>query len=207
MTRPFEHAVIMITSKCDGKCPHCCCRVADGGLGKPRVFSVAGLAKAVEYLRGLKSICISGGEPGLHPDLPQIAAEFRVLFKPERFNLATNGEAVVRYPESMRHFDEVRVTAFDTDRARKAAVWMREHEPARFRPQSSVHTPTPTKDRGQPCSREAIAAWFNGKLYRCCVAPGQPGAVGVDPMKTKDWEAAYTRLPLPCTRCPFSPEG
>lgn len=210
MTRPFAHATLLVTTRCDRACPRCCYRVSAGGLGPPRDFPLEEVLAAGPVLADLETLCVSGGEPGLHPDLERIAVELRARLRPRRLDLATNGRALLDHPEVVPRFEQVRVTNYGDPRVVAAAADLQRRFPGRIfiLPEVARHrADAPLTGRG-PCvpPLREIAAWLDGRLYPCCVAPGRPGAAFVEPLRDPGWEDAYRVLALPCGGCPFSTE-
>lgn len=200
----FDRAVILVTTVCDRSCAHCCYGIGANTALPPVHHTWPYFEDAARWLSGLAWLCVSGGEPTLHPEFPRIAREFRALFKPHKLALATNGAGVLQHHDVMGCFDEVRLTTFGAATDRAADDWLREHLPRRRFPQSPIHKPPPASPRSQAkaCLRYEIAAYAAGRLWPCCVAPGVDGAASIVPGPA--WRAQLATTPLPCARCAFT---
>jgi hypothetical protein len=202
--REYRLVTLLITTHCDRGCPHCCYRISDNAALPPRHYDHAYFVDAARWLTGIERLYISGGEPTLHPEFARLALELRSLFKPRRLILATNGARVIEHQASMKFFDEIRVTYFGAPADIAAIRWLQDHLPRRLQIHSAAHLPLDKPGGGAPCGREHNAAYANGRLYPCCVAPGLLDAASIAPSAT--WRAELTATPLPCAVCPFSKE-
>lgn len=86
-----------ITSRCNLACPVC---FADSGRDTRPFAPLASLQRELVWIRehaGEVVLQLSGGEPTLHPDLPDLTREARRLFPAVQLN--TNGLALAERPE------------------------------------------------------------------------------------------------------------
>ena len=102
---------LLITNACDRHCSTCAC---GDFLRRERYnATVEELALIAPYLRGLKRLVVSGGEPTMHPQLATLALLLRDSFRPQSLVLATNaGPHAMEAASLFRYFDEVRCTIY-----------------------------------------------------------------------------------------------
>jgi len=198
----YQHAALLVTTVCDRRCPECCYRLPQGQLGRPQHYGWPYFVTAARWLHDLDSLTVSGGEPTLHPLFGRIAREFRALFQPRDLHLATNGKRL-RYHEALvDYFDRVVCSDYGDPETRAELQWVDLHHPGTLEIITSCHTPLRQVGGGRACERNTVAAYANGRLYPCCVAPGIPGAASMAP--TDDWRERLAELPLSCAACIFS---
>lgn len=88
-------AIIEITGKCNLRCPVCFAAAGTGDTPDPDLQQIARMMEMVRDKAGSCALQISGGEPTLRDDLPQIAALARSMgFDPVQVN--TNGIRLAR---------------------------------------------------------------------------------------------------------------
>ena len=85
---PGKVACTVFTGGCNFRCPFC--HNSELLENPPRLMEPAELLRFLEKRRGLlDGVCVSGGEPCLHGDLPQLIRDIRGLGY--RVKLDTNG--------------------------------------------------------------------------------------------------------------------
>lgn len=215
--RKIECVAVSITTYCNMACPDC-------AFGMPKVkdkqhFPWAYFEEAAEYLRGIRSVGITGGEPTCHPQFAEFAPKFRELFGCEELYLETNGYRVERYSDILECFDRVGITHYSDAVYAGCPDNTKQVEFLRSRLKDTgivlntwdaVHDPWPTSARSRrPCVRGRMEtiSYSDGWLYPCCVGPGIPV-----PQEEKgirlcaDWRERILDVPLHCDVCAFGEE-
>jgi len=76
---PFRNLVVEVTERCNNACRHCCnyWRGDGGGSSTPELSraEICALVAKVQQDAPLVQVALSGGEPLLRPDLPEIACD------------------------------------------------------------------------------------------------------------------------------------
>jgi hypothetical protein len=200
----YHQAAILVTTFCNRTCPECCYRIP-GRETLPTIhYDWPYFERAATFLRGLAVLCISGGEPTLHPQFGRILREFDALFEPDVLELVTNGCDLPRYADDWHHLARITIADFPGDERSHAAVAaLRAWDPSRVTVYDGTHRSLTRRGSGAPCGRRTIAAYAAGRLYPCCVSPGIPGAASMEP--ARDWREALEQVPLACADCCFSP--
>ncbi len=213
MTKPpreVDSVHFTLTTLCNMRCQWCAQRIPQR-VGKH--YNLAYIAQAAEVFHGLELLTITGGEPTLHPLFAELAPRFRPMFGCRRLVVESNGYGFRKFPEAFDAFDSVHashytaatfpgapdntadvqflVDYYHADRSNLVQVGEMQHVPTHLRPGSGVC------ERGQ----YPIAAYFDGRLYPCCVGPGVEGAESIVP--TKDWRTEILDVPLACGNCWF----
>lgn len=190
-------ATILITTVCDRSCPECCISPI---RKDPHHFPWDYFEQAAEHYHGFDTLVVSGGEPTLHPEFERISQSFRALFKVRRLELQSNGARVLEHQDVMGCYDRIKLTCFDRDVFRKIGVLRKLGHSVQKRP--SKHLPfrsVPGHD--QPCDRQNIPSYFDGRIYRCCEGPGiNGGSVPLSP----SWREEILESPLHCENCLFA---
>jgi hypothetical protein len=200
----YRTLALLITTVCNRSCPRCCYRIPQRQFGVPRHYDWAYFERAAQFLHGVDTLNVAGGEPTLHPEFDRVAHEFKAMFKPRALVLVTNGvwadvEATGRL---MDCFDQVWVSRERHEAERPGGAWMRTHLPAKYSPLVDVHRSMSIPGGGGPCDRYWMAAYAAGRLYPCCVGPGLADAATVAPSPA--WREELSRLARPCATCAFS---
>ena len=94
MIRPRGTTVVDVTYKCNARCRYC--RWGDGSAGDRTALDLGKLLIPAETLQllGTRRVVISGGEPRLHPGLPEILAHYASLV--DQVVVITNGYGLNR---------------------------------------------------------------------------------------------------------------
>ncbi len=192
---------LTITTHCNRRCPECCCNIGTRPL---KHFRQPYFERAALFMRGrVDRLRITGGEPLVHPEFDALAPQWKGLFGCNVLELETNGDLWSDHTEALRNFDLIIVSR---QGGNEAEVWeMVKILGAKTSPAIDTKTPRSRRGSGEKCFRAGldIAAYSDGRLYGCCVAPGIPGAASA-PL-TDDWENQARGLSLPCKDCLFSP--
>lgn len=201
---PVDTLDLMITTRCDRRCPDCCCHIGEHAAWDVAPASLPDLGVLVGYI---PTLVVTGGEPTLHPRFSVVAARVAASFRFGRLVLATNGGMLrMVSTAALQAFDEVRVSLVPVgprppeatlEYLRRAGVHLSVREV-----EHRQHAP----GHAAPCGRAwRTASLLRGLVYPCCVAAGIPGADGV--RLTEHWRADIARLPLSCDRCVFAEKG
>jgi len=211
MRQPITKVLVSITTRCNRHCPDCCY-----GMTRPEQDKHD---HTLEYLEdagrrlGLgpgDTVAITGGEPTLHPKFQEWAPRFRSIFGAGMTMIESNAYGFKRFPEAFLNFDYVHASYYDGSFGghdnMAEILWMdaymKEHS-VKFEWYFIPHVPRNT-DKSDRCQRGDFESviYFDGKLYGCCAASGQPNKVGCD--ITPTWRDDVVNLPLPCKGCPFA---
>jgi radical SAM protein with 4Fe4S-binding SPASM domain len=90
-TRTVDHLYLEVTGRCNLNCSHCAVRSWDNGRPDPEYEALAALLESFRA-QGGRFVTLSGGEPGLRSDLPDLVAKAASLGL--SVTLYTNGLAV-----------------------------------------------------------------------------------------------------------------
>lgn len=210
MTRVIDKVNLEMTTVCNLACPECAAGI-NMSLRKhvhhPWEYFVA----AARWLFGIRSLVVIGGEPTAHPKFAEFVPKFRALFGCQEMILWTNGFKVQEYAEVIKaNFDAVYASLYDE----KTAPWIKRSNAAdiqfvklNFNHQTmeEPHVPRSRRGSGAICERgiHGPIAYADGKIHGCCVSPGLPEGIGIEP--SADWRERILRAPLPCSECCFSP--
>lgn len=211
-----------ITTACSMKCPKCTLAMPAiaRALRGARHQTLDEIADAAEKLRGLRRVHVTGGEPTLHPKFEGAVALLRHIARPEILTLESNGFRVLKHADVINlYFDRVFITQYVEGKVYPGSPDNRkviEEARAILGPRLITEPPvehaiahgenTSTK----PCSklRESglPSAYFNGKMYRCCVEPGMDVLLGTNlgvPL-TKGWRDDLSQRLPHCEQCAFA---
>ena len=86
---PLEMVLFYITMRCNAKCKHCFC-AEDLNIGLPE-FSLEEIEKIAQSMPRIRLLVLTGGEPTLRQDLPEIFRIFARHDKAETILINTNG--------------------------------------------------------------------------------------------------------------------
>lgn len=92
---------IVVTNKCQCKCPYCINSETDQRLQLPIDKAVDNIQKLVKTY-GVKEAILLGGEPLLHPELFRLLRELRLKSGLEMIRLTTNGIKLKNNPEFIK---------------------------------------------------------------------------------------------------------
>lgn len=195
---------VPITTACNRRCPDCCFHLGGPGFtGQHHDWDY--FSHLASYVRGkFDTIVVGGGEPTIHPEFERITREFKDLFGCRALRLATNGARVRDYLHLMSEYEVIKLTSFPGTRPVADALVAADVTTVHYR--TDAHLPwVPRPGHARPCPRGALAIYWEGRLYKCCVSPGVEGAQSIE--LTSNWRDELQLLPLPCDRCPFALRG
>lgn len=103
--RSIEYLRISVTDRCNFRCVYCMPERGLNWLPKPQILTYEEIAEVVRQLAplGLRRLRITGGEPTVRPDLPNLIRQLRAIPEIEDIALSTNG---VKLPEMARALRE-----------------------------------------------------------------------------------------------------
>ena len=141
-----EQVVIRVTERCNQRCPFCW--VALGAAHVPADVIRAQIDRATALAP--RSVAISGGEPTLLPDLPDLVARLRES-TPAKISLQTNAVRLARRAEDGRTL----AAALREAGLAEAFVSLHAHEPALYDRCTGTHGQLPSALEGIRAALEA----------------------------------------------------
>lgn len=214
MIGPVRTVNFSITSRCNRRCPSCVSGLQRDHRVK-RDQTLDEIEAAARILGYVPIISLYGGEPSFHADFVRLVARMRDIFWASQITVQTNGYGLRHFPEAFLAFDSVIASVYTAatypacpSNAEEIEVFRRllRHRGCEGKLTASevVHLPDSPPFPGGPCYRQEMPtiAYSEGKLYRCCVGDGPPGAVGI-PL-TVDWRDRIDAVPIPCETCLLS---
>jgi hypothetical protein len=172
----------------------------------PRIFSPEDIARDVAALGPVGVVCLTGGEPTLHPEFERVAKLAREARGSLHLRLISNGAKLVEKADALKYFDRVDNSIFtkDSNAGPPTDLLL----PARVlaaRPQTDYQPYIVVHTRSQgvgACGREkSTVSTMDGRVYGCCVASGIKDAPSTE--LSPGWEERLRAVPLPCDRCVF----
>jgi cyclic pyranopterin phosphate synthase len=130
--RSIEYLRISVTDRCNFRCVYCMPLEGMQWLAREDILSVDEIAEVVAQLAplGLRRIRLTGGEPTLRPDLPEIARRVRDAAQLDDLALSTNGVRLPALGRELRDAGVDRVNiSVDSLRADRIAAIARRHLP------------------------------------------------------------------------------
>jgi len=200
--KEFHLLTLIITSACNRRCPSCTFAVADRGAQHWGVEHFMQLAPLVGHV---KRLCVSGGEPLLHPHLNAVVGAIAAVYSRDELLLATNGDLLHRHPGIVPFFDAIRVPVLgehtypgcpSNAQALALARTMCAGR-TRLAEQPTVHWTRPGLASRDCANAYTTSICWDGVVYPCCMPIGQ----GVRLVPGVDWRAEVCKLPVPCDRC------
>lgn len=211
-----------ITTRCSMKCPNCSIDVPYIAEEKEATHAkIADIARDAAFMRPLRRVHVTGGEPTLHPEFGMLSSLVREMFHAQYVTLETNGARLVKYLDVVKAFyDRVFITTYEEDAVYPGSPsnldvieTAKRHlrsgqlilEPPVRHTQSHVQVLSlrQTKDEEVPCSKwydpGLPAGWYNGLLYPCCVSFGIRAAGGI-PVDA-NWRERIVNIPMGCQVC------
>ena len=86
-----SHLILYVTARCNARCKHCFYWEEINSAKKDNELSLDEINRISKNLGRVKLLSITGGEPTLRSDLPQIVHTFHVNNKIDHVALHTNG--------------------------------------------------------------------------------------------------------------------
>jgi GTP 3',8-cyclase len=102
--RRIEYLRISVTDKCNLRCVYCMPEEGLPWLGRSQILSYEEIAAVVRVMAsmGLKRIRLTGGEPLVRRDLPQLVRMLRIIPGIDDIALSTNGVLLAPMAEELR---------------------------------------------------------------------------------------------------------
>lgn len=165
------------------------------------------------YLKGCK-IKLTGGEPTIHPDFPDIAKHLKKIFNTPSLEMDTNGFNCLKYFDYLEYFDKICFSHyikgdFFTEKEDNTNILnaLKENKNIKlevfdidFFHRRGVNT------KSKPCYRSEIEtiSYMDGLLFPCCIGLGNENAVGIKP--SENWRKEILDVPFKCNNCLFAVE-
>ena len=204
-----------LTSLCTMRCPACSVSVPQyKAQNVSKHALVDEIVKDAAYMRGLKRIHLTGGEPTMHPQFEQIATSIRKWFDPQYMTIESNGTGYFKYRKLFELFDRVFITHYVKDRIypgnfdNTSVIECAQRDLGekliREEPVTHLQYHSPVAELNvKPCSKwynpGLPAGWYHSRLYSCCVTFGIDRGLGIP--VTPDWKEKITELDMGCGRC------
>lgn len=205
------HAVnLMVTTRCDRGCPACnvnAPRLPRWDATEEYLRWTAPLLGRVDYL------CITGGEPLVHPDIDRLVPIIAEVFQYGQLVLATNGNRLMEHLAIMPRFQMISATHYmersypgSADNGEVLARFKAVCPPSTlFFASDIIHRLAPPPNRKNKCDKlHRTASLIDGRIYPCCVSCGLDGAPFA-PLATT-WREDIQRLTPPCPLCRSGPD-
>ncbi len=215
--RKISAIALDITTACNLHCPECCCRVHE----RPAVhYPYSYFTDLASWIYGIDRVDLTGGEPTCHPQFPLYVPRFKALFGCKQLTLETNGFQCQKYANVLHHFDAIRLSRYEDNRAE--CDWVLENFPCGGRtyvqngstcveigvePDERKHISRERRGAGGRCMLGTFefALFTEGKFWPCRLGPAVKGARGIEPCV--GWERKILEMEVPCQECWFSPGG
>jgi hypothetical protein len=215
-----------LTTFCTMRCPNCSISVPKHKAEKTaKDASVSDIIRDSRWMRGLRRVHLTGGEPLLHPDFRYVAEHARDWFHCSYLTVETNGHLYHKYKDVFRTFDLVFVTHYEQDTIypgnpgnghivdlvqQDLGDRMIREPPVRHEHGHGIREQLVqlNASKGQlpedvACSKYRNpglpAGWYDGKVYACCVSFGISSELGIP--VTEDWRQRIQNLAKGCIKC------
>lgn len=206
--REIDSVGIIITTKCTKVCPDCC--IDNIHMDKYDV-SMEYLKKSALYLKGLRRIQLTGGEPTLHPNFEEIVRGAKDLFECEFLTLETNGNAENVSTEVLNLFDMIYISHYTPltysgceDNIAQIGAILEKVSRDKVTIGEVKHIVVESKGYRQ-CSRieNDFVVYHKGRIYPCCVVPSIT-SLGLPISST--WKTDILTHKPDCLLCKFNGE-
>jgi cyclic pyranopterin phosphate synthase len=128
--RSIEYLRISVTDRCNFRCVYCMPAEGLAWLPKQEILSYEEITEVVRQLAplGLRRLRITGGEPTIRPDLPQLIAMLRAVDGIEDIALSTNGAKLPAMAADLKAagLDRVNISADSLRQDRIVAIARRD---------------------------------------------------------------------------------
>lgn len=199
--QPITALDLFLTTHCNLACSECCMHMPI--LKNPEHISLETLQYVGEIFYGIDHLCITGGEPTVHPDFYTMVPQLRDLFGCRHLTLQTDGYKVIEYQDVLHHFDDIKISHYANNKKETEFLAKNFHDSRP--PGETIHLSKSRRAADpHPCFRAGSAVAFaHGKIYPCCVVPGR-ASNGIEP--TPNWREEIMKAPLLCETCLFAEE-
>lgn len=193
-------ACVLITTVCKRHCSLCCYKDIVHSTDAQH-FPVNEILDEIRGLRNVGNVCISGGEPTLHPEIGRILALSREIRGESTLSLITNGSNLLEIAPATKYLNEVRFSLFCESAAESDVA----EEYQNVKPPGVTLSLEYVKhhDTGGgllPCDFLSYTlSVIHGRVYPCCAGAGITGAQFTD--LKEGWEKRLLSVEAPCERC------
>ena len=199
---------LMITTRCERRCPDCCCGLWRGGV--PWDVTPAEAGRVAAWAGPVRTLYVTGGEPTMHPAFRQVVEAVWRSARAGRLILATEGSRVMDDLPALAMFDAVMLSHYSAasgshGEANTATIQRLRRAVLRGPRVLVRRQPHRRGDAGrsEPCGRaRRTAAYCQGRVWGCCVGPGR--ALADSALMGPGWREDVGRLYLDCRGCPFA---
>lgn len=103
--RKIDYLRLSVTDRCDFRCTYCLPRSHRGFATPQSWLSPAELARLCKVFcdLGIRHIRLTGGEPLVRPELPEIASKLGRLPGLKELSLSTNASRMAKFADQLRH--------------------------------------------------------------------------------------------------------
>lgn len=215
MARDISCVSVTITTICNMHCPDCCAAIHF----KPyKHYGLDYLVELSQHIHDLDRIHLTGGEPSVHPQFPQIAAQAKSIFRCRQLTLETNGFRFRKHAEAFENFDVIYLSHYTRESFPHGyhhsnfdnTEIVEEIKNHKFKNNVKVvvgeieHISFAPSDKSGVCHRghsETVSV-DGGVMYPCCVGPGLKNQPSISPQP--GWRELLAALPPNCDKCPFA---
>lgn len=185
-------------------CPDCCygMRWRDA-----KHTPVSDLLEDVMFLKDLREITITGGEPTFHPEFGKVVCEIRQRLPKIELRIETNGLLYQKWQEVFGLLDLINVTHYTDaawagclDNTKMVNLITKNH--SKVRVMLAKHIPFKPGKGTNPCGRQERPHYSQRHMYGCCLYPGVFGSKGV-PIGP-NWQKELSVAELKCCNCPYA---
>jgi len=195
----------MITTACNRKCPSCSFRIPHR---KAQHWDVDFLMKLAPLIGHIPNLCITGGEPLLHPRLKEVVKAVSEGYSYDKIFLATNGDLILDHLDILDYFDAVRVPVLTSEthpgcKSNTHTIQELRHYcegRVQLAEAKTVHWSAPGQDPRDCNNKYTTTICLDGFVYPCCVPLGK----GLKLEDNPDWKEKIGDLPLHCDQCMLS---
>lgn len=194
-------AAVMTTTVCNKHCPLCSHRDVVNSANAQH-FPADEVIEDVRGLHNVNNVCLTGGEPTLHPDIERILALSREVRGTAQLDIITNGVNLLKIAAATKYADVVRLSIFwnTVEESNRIADEYQKVKPANV---TLCRTPVTHGHTGSgqfPCHLllDTIGV-MRGRVYTCCGGSGVVGAQSTE--LSVGWEKRLLSVEAPCEGC------
>jgi|SaaInlV_200m_DNA_4_1039719.scaffolds.fasta_scaffold06412_1 hypothetical protein len=194
---------LMITTACNRRCPSCSFHMP---TVTPQFWERDHFTPLAPIIGHIPNLCISGGEPLVHPRVRDLVEGIAAEFSYDKLVLATNGDLLLKHQDLFEFLDVIRIPILteqtypgcpdNRETLNKIRQVCPENVELVFRP--TVHWTAPGQAPHDCGNAYKTTIYKDGKVYPCCMPSGE----GVD--ATPGWRDRILGVPLPCDECVLS---
>ena len=201
-----------ITTQCSRSCAECAHGNPDRARDKsiPKNVSWDYINESVPWFKRY-AIKLTGGEPTLHPDFPLLASTLKEKFQTPHLAMDTNGFNCIKHIDSLHWFDSIHFSHYikgdyfseEEDNTEILNV-LKARRDIKLEVFDITHFDSRKSNKKNPCYRSTLdlISYVDGLIYPCCIATGNPSAVGIKP--SANWSKEILEVKLKCDNCLFA---